>query len=141
MSPEIVGSFDASPFFDLYVAGRPDPVSQCNVTNKTYTSLFVRCKAGYDGGLKQSFIIEVHEQRYYEQFLRSQSSSKTNLHQFGTTKSSGYRGSTSPVSDTITTSLPIKRLEMHHEPRFALENMDPGTGFTLVVYAQNSKVT
>ena len=40
-------------------AGKPDPVRDCGVTNKTFTSIHVECKPGYDGGLQQSFVIEV----------------------------------------------------------------------------------
>ena len=43
------------------ISGPPDPVSQCNVTNKTFNALYVACKAGYDGGLRQTFIIEVYQ--------------------------------------------------------------------------------
>jgi hypothetical protein len=32
------------------------------VTNKTFTSIFVECTPGYDGGLKQSFVIAVFPQ-------------------------------------------------------------------------------
>ena len=41
------------------VAGKPDPVRECGVTNKTFTSIHVECTPGYDGGLQQSFVIEV----------------------------------------------------------------------------------
>ena len=41
------------------VAGKPDPVQECGVTNKTFTSIHVECTPGYDGGLQQSFVIEV----------------------------------------------------------------------------------
>lgn len=39
--------------------GKPDPVKDCSVTNKTFTSIHVDCKPGYDGGLLQTFVIEV----------------------------------------------------------------------------------
>ena len=52
-------------------------MSQCNVTNKTFNALFVACKAGYDGGLRQTFIIEVYQGKYYDDFVRTASGTST----------------------------------------------------------------
>ena len=108
------------------------------------------CKAGYNGGVPQTFVIEVHEQRYYDDFVKKyrvntmsdefQSSSGSS----DGTPYNGYAGvysGTTPLGGmTPLPPSPITRLEMLHEPRFALENLPPGTPFTLVIYAKNEKV-
>ena len=109
------------------------------------------CKAGYNGGVPQTFVIEVHEQRYYDDFVKKyrintmsdefQSSSGSSD---GTNPYNGYArvySGTTPLGGlTPLPPSPITRLEMLHEPRFALENLPPGTPFTLVIYAKNEKV-
>jgi len=54
----------------IFFLGKPDPVKECVVTNKTFTSIFVECVAGYDGGLKQSFVIAVYPQNVYDEFMK-----------------------------------------------------------------------
>ena len=120
------------------------------MTNKTYNSLFVTCIAGYDGGMHQSFVTEVHEQRYYDDFAKKYrdppmdgtmpaSSPKDNNNYNG--YGGMYSGTTTLGGMTHLPPSPISRLEMIQEPRFALENLPPGTAFTLVIYAKNEKVT
>ncbi|XP_066587732.1 neural cell adhesion molecule 2-like isoform X2 [Prorops nasuta] len=46
--------------FQLVAAGKPFPVRNCTLANQTYTSVEVRCVAGYDGGLPQKFVLEVY---------------------------------------------------------------------------------
>ncbi|XP_076758325.1 kin of IRRE-like protein 1 isoform X3 [Xylocopa sonorina] len=46
--------------FQLVAAGKPFPVRNCTLANQTYTSVEVKCVAGYDGGLPQKFILEVY---------------------------------------------------------------------------------
>ncbi|XP_017788622.1 PREDICTED: nephrin-like [Habropoda laboriosa] len=46
--------------FQLIAAGKPSPVRNCTLANQTYTSVEVKCVAGYDGGLPQKFILEVY---------------------------------------------------------------------------------
>ncbi|GIY45543.1 uncharacterized protein CDAR_545081 [Caerostris darwini] len=41
-------------------AGRPDPVRNCIVTNRSHTWLNVDCEAGYNGGLPQRFHLDVY---------------------------------------------------------------------------------
>jgi hypothetical protein len=53
-----------------FFTGKPDPVKDCVVTNKTFTSIFVECVSGYDGGLKQSFVIAVFPQNVYDEFMK-----------------------------------------------------------------------
>ncbi|XP_076758333.1 uncharacterized protein LOC143427758 isoform X4 [Xylocopa sonorina] len=42
------------------VKWKPFPVRNCTLANQTYTSVEVKCVAGYDGGLPQKFILEVY---------------------------------------------------------------------------------
>ncbi|PRD36763.1 UNVERIFIED_CONTAM: hypothetical protein NCL1_07510 [Trichonephila clavipes] len=58
------------PIFQLYplgicltliFLGPPDSVENCSVTNQTEDSMIVECSPGYDGGLQQQFVLEVHE--------------------------------------------------------------------------------
>ena len=129
--------------------GPPDPVADCTMTNKTYNSLFVTCIAGYDGGMHQTFVIEVHEQRYYDDFAKKYKSSPMDgsIPSSSMKDGNNYSGYVGAYSGTTTLSgmtplppSPIYRLEMIQEPRFAIENLPPGTAFTLVIYAKNEKV-
>jgi len=43
------------------IAGRPDTVHNCSVANHTSDSFFVHCTEGFNGGLPQSFILELYE--------------------------------------------------------------------------------
>ncbi|BES90113.1 CD80-like C2-set immunoglobulin domain [Nesidiocoris tenuis] len=42
-------------------AGRPDPLSNCSLVNQTHETLGVDCSEGFDGGLPQTFHMEVYE--------------------------------------------------------------------------------
>lgn len=53
-----------SDFIISYIAGKPSPVRNCSLANQTYTSVEVRCFAGYDGGLPQKFLLEVYHGDY-----------------------------------------------------------------------------
>ena len=54
-----VGRQEKPCVYHLIPAGRPEPVSNCTVLNQTYSTLHVACKAGFDGGLPQSFSMQV----------------------------------------------------------------------------------
>ena len=41
--------------------GPPDSVENCSVSNQTEDSIMVECSPGYDGGLQQLFVLEVHD--------------------------------------------------------------------------------
>ncbi|XP_022249626.1 nephrin-like isoform X1 [Limulus polyphemus] len=45
--------------YTIIPAGRPDPVKNCEITNRTITVIEIECEAGYNGGLKQMFHLEV----------------------------------------------------------------------------------
>lgn len=41
--------------------GKPDPLSNCSILNQTAESLNVECSEGFDGGLRQEFVMEVFD--------------------------------------------------------------------------------
>ncbi|XP_054163059.1 kin of IRRE-like protein 3 isoform X2 [Oppia nitens] len=47
--------------FTIIPAGPPDAVKNCTVLNVTEDSIKVDCVEGYDGGLLQHFILEIHD--------------------------------------------------------------------------------
>ncbi|KAJ8673809.1 hypothetical protein QAD02_005071 [Eretmocerus hayati] len=56
----VVGAQAKPCLFQLIAAGKPFPVRNCTLANQTYTSVEVKCYAGYDGGLTQEFVLEVY---------------------------------------------------------------------------------
>ncbi|XP_020278889.1 nephrin-like [Pseudomyrmex gracilis] len=56
----LVGTQSKPCLFQLVAAGKPFPVRNCTLANQTYTSVEVKCVAGYDGGLPQKFVLEVY---------------------------------------------------------------------------------
>ncbi|XP_018570338.1 nephrin, partial [Anoplophora glabripennis] len=47
--------------FQVVIAGRPSQLQNCTLINQTSNSLQVDCTEGFDGGLPQSFLMEVLE--------------------------------------------------------------------------------
>ncbi|KAJ9581207.1 hypothetical protein L9F63_023612, partial [Diploptera punctata] len=47
--------------FHIIAAGRPDQVYNCTVANTSMTSFSVNCAPGFNGGMEQSFLMEVRE--------------------------------------------------------------------------------
>lgn len=43
----------------FFISGRPDQVHNCTITNISMTSFAVKCSEGFNGGLPQSFFLEV----------------------------------------------------------------------------------
>jgi hypothetical protein len=58
-SNELIGSQKIPCVYHIIPAGKPDTVTNCTVLNQTFDSLFVSCMEGFNGGLQQSFIIEI----------------------------------------------------------------------------------
>nr|XP_023021733.1 hemicentin-1 [Leptinotarsa decemlineata] len=52
--------------YHIIAAGRPDQVHNCSVSNISMTSFSVRCSEGFNGGLSQSFLLEVRESQTQE---------------------------------------------------------------------------
>ena len=91
--------------FFLDPLGKPDPVKNCTVGNKTFTSVYVECQPGYDGGISQQFVLEIYPMEQYPEM---------------------------PANN------PNKIVNSHY-PQFAVQNLPPGTGFNVAVYAVNEK--
>lgn len=45
--------------FSIMPAGPPDPVHNCSIHNETESAMIVECSDGFDGGIWQTFVIEV----------------------------------------------------------------------------------
>ena len=43
------------------ISGRPAPLSECRILNMSQPSIKVGCQEGFDGGLPQTFLLEVYE--------------------------------------------------------------------------------
>ncbi len=102
------------------------------MTNKTFTSIHVECKPGYDGGLQQSFVIEVFPVGAID---ASSGDGGASLAAAAMDDDDHDGGRLRP-----SLASPIVRLENRHFPNFYIEELQPGTAFGMVVYAQNSKV-
>lgn len=44
-----------------YLSGKPDPLSNCTILNQTAESLHVECIEGFNGGLRQDFVMEIYD--------------------------------------------------------------------------------
>ncbi|XP_030763465.1 LOW QUALITY PROTEIN: nephrin-like [Sitophilus oryzae] len=49
--------------FHIIAAGKPDPLYNCSIVNRTNDSLEVECTEGFDGGQPQYFLLEVYERK------------------------------------------------------------------------------
>ncbi|XP_017775173.1 PREDICTED: uncharacterized protein LOC108561652, partial [Nicrophorus vespilloides] len=47
--------------FYINPAGKPDALSNCTIQNQTVESVHVECIEGFDGGLRQVFVMEVYD--------------------------------------------------------------------------------
>ncbi|XP_022245077.1 nephrin-like isoform X5 [Limulus polyphemus] len=52
--------------FHLVPAGPPSSVSNCSLQNQTEHSIELECSEGYDGGLSQHFVMEVHDTKLHK---------------------------------------------------------------------------
>lgn len=50
-------------FYFLSTTGKPDPLSNCTVSNQTSNVLQLECIEGFDGGLPQTFEVDVYYAR------------------------------------------------------------------------------
>ena len=98
--------------FHLLPAGKPDPVSNCTVASSSYSTMRIYCEPGFNGGLKQTFTLEIRE-------TESSSSSSANSKR---SKSSG-----------------LENLDGRTRPDFMLTGLIPDTGYTISVFAVNPK--
>lgn len=56
----IVGEQKEPCVFNVIPAGLPEPIKNCLVGNQSMDSLVIKCEPGQDGGLEQSFYLEVY---------------------------------------------------------------------------------
>ncbi|XP_050301674.1 nephrin isoform X2 [Anthonomus grandis grandis] len=49
--------------FHIIGAGKPDPLHNCSIVNRTNDSLEVECDEGFDGGQPQYFLLEVYDRK------------------------------------------------------------------------------
>ncbi|XP_045540703.1 nephrin [Papilio machaon] len=56
-----IGSQIEPCLFQILPAEKPSSVKNCEVTNVTYDALSVNCTPGYDGGVKQYFVLEIYD--------------------------------------------------------------------------------
>lgn len=47
--------------FHLMPAGKPEPVTNCSVASSSYSTMRIVCEPGFNGGLKQTFTLEIRE--------------------------------------------------------------------------------
>ncbi|XP_071523294.1 protein turtle homolog B-like isoform X2 [Panulirus ornatus] len=55
----VIGQQTRPCLFHIVPAGKPDPPANCSVHNQTSTGFSVACQAGFDGGLRQVFLLRV----------------------------------------------------------------------------------
>ena len=58
--------------FHLLPAGKPDPVSNCTVASSSYSTMRIHCEPGFNGGLKQTFNLEIRATEQSSSTKRSQ---------------------------------------------------------------------
>lgn len=46
--------------YHIVPAGQPDPPESCAMINATHHSINITCKKGFDGGLRQKFVLVVY---------------------------------------------------------------------------------
>ncbi|CAG9574805.1 unnamed protein product [Danaus chrysippus] len=56
-----VGRQNTPCLFHILPAEKPSSVKNCEITNMTYNSLTLGCSRGHDGGMKQSFLLQVYD--------------------------------------------------------------------------------
>lgn len=64
--------------YQIVPAERPDPVRNCRLLNASDTQLTVACEPGYDGGIDQSFQMEVYDTTRHE-LVANVSSNSANI--------------------------------------------------------------
>ena len=56
-----IGRQDEPCIFHLLPAGKPEPVTNCTVASSSYSTMRILCEPGFNGGLKQTFTLEIRE--------------------------------------------------------------------------------
>ena len=105
------------------ISGPPDPVTGCQVKNKTFTTISIGCRPGYDGGLKQYYVAILCPYNTFSEVLED-------------TKETNLVG-----SDKLNCDQEIASQRNFNGPTFAFEHLQHGSQFSLAIFAQNSKVS
>ncbi|KAF5299763.1 hypothetical protein FQA39_LY11433 [Lamprigera yunnana] len=110
-----VGRQESPCLFYIIPASHPESPKGCQLRNTTNGGIEVTCVAGKDGGLPQSFVLEVSDIA-----IPAEPPSVTTL------------------SDQGERSLPLFRV-LGETPIFRLHSLEPGREYQLLVYAVNAK--
>lgn len=98
-----------------FVSAKPESPKNCQLQNATGGGLEVRCMAGNDGGLEQSFVLEVKEVSVPDD-----------------------PATVTTLSDQGGHAEPVYRV-LGETPQFRLHNLEPDREYELSVYAVNAK--
>ena len=104
------------------LSGPPDPVTGCQVKNKTFTTISIGCRQGYDGGLKQYFVAILCPYHTFSEVLED-------------TKESNL-----VLPDKLKCKREIGSQRNFNEPSFLFDHLPHGSQFSLAIFAQNIKV-
>ncbi|CAB4064559.1 unnamed protein product, partial [Lepeophtheirus salmonis] len=107
--------------FQIVPTGRPAPLSECKVINQSLPIVKIGCREGFDGGLPQTFMLELYEK-------------KGNKIPDDGSKTENEASGSEELRDMI-----LKTQVTNQFPQFELTNIDSGIPVKLFVYAQNSK--
>lgn len=129
--------------------GAPEPVYNCSVRNYTVNLLLVFCKSGDGGGLRQSFSLEIYNDKkeLYANF------STSDLLSSGGASSVPGRSSSLPTSPSSSSSATTAGAVMAagasssvsssytdaDGPNFIIPSLPADSKFTLHIYARNSR--
>jgi hypothetical protein len=105
----------------ICVPGPPDPVTGCQVKNKTFTSISLECRPGYDGGLKQYFVAILCPYNTFTEVLGNSPENLVDMNKLGCERE-------------------IASQRNFNLPSFAFEHLLHSTPFSLAIFAQNVKV-
>lgn len=99
-------------FISTHAPAPPDPVNNCTVENISSSGVGVRCQAGWDGGLAQTFTLSVTHARAH-------------------TSRGHHSRKAAPRVLANTSTAP--------RPEFALTGLEPGTEYLLTIMGVNNK--
>ncbi|XP_022698048.1 nephrin-like isoform X2 [Varroa jacobsoni] len=109
--------------FNLIPASPPDPVHNCSVFNQTEETLTVTCQEGYNGGIEQSFHMELREAE--ERVMRENLSFKANVKTSALETSFAMnQKATGPLATTVVISA---------------SGLAPSTTYLVAVWASNAR--